>query len=626
MWADDVSKVDMLAYGPYADLVYEIAISERLNPLTIGLFGNWGSGKSTLLNLINQKIKGDPHQNVVSVTVNAWMFEGYDDAKTALMESILRNLEDNKTIFEKCGEKIKGLLKRVDWIRVGGTLAKKGIPLALSVLSGNPFPMLFGGFSTKDFDSEEKIQQKIQDLSTLKKEYIKEQEDKNVIENIRKFREDFVNLIKESNIKNLIIMIDDLDRCNPDRIIETLEAIKLFLSVEKTTFIIAMDEDVITYSIKRKYPQLEDVDLDLSKDYIEKIVQLPIRVSELAENDVKNYMLLLVCEMYLKDEMLNRLIDVLKERGIFVKGEIITAKDIQEILSTFSTNDAELFKTGSNKVDFEEQLNVFNSIANIIAITLKGNPRQAKRFLNTFYMRKRLAELQRIELNLAVLAKLMVLEYVNKDLFRELYKWQLEHNGIPKPLKDIEQSILKHEIEKGEGSEEKHKEWHAETIKRWIGVEPSNLSDYDLSQYFYLARDSVRDKSISATNLSQKERTIINQICNTTASEIVRRKKIEELKGYDEVTRNEIVKGLISKYNQDPKTHLWVLVELYKLYPQYQDRIFDEFKKLKTKDVTPAEIILFSGLTNDAFEKLKTYYVEEKKVSKALWDTISYRR
>lgn len=57
MWADDASKIDMLAYEPYANLICEVATSERMNPLTIGLFGNWGSGKSTLLHLIEQTAK-----------------------------------------------------------------------------------------------------------------------------------------------------------------------------------------------------------------------------------------------------------------------------------------------------------------------------------------------------------------------------------------------------------------------------------------------------------------------------------------------------------------------------------------------------------------------------------------
>jgi len=88
MWADNASKIDMLAYEPYAELLHDISLTERVNPLTIGLFGNWGSGKSTVLNLIEKKIKQENNPKTVSVFVNAWMFEGYDDAKTALMEVI----------------------------------------------------------------------------------------------------------------------------------------------------------------------------------------------------------------------------------------------------------------------------------------------------------------------------------------------------------------------------------------------------------------------------------------------------------------------------------------------------------------------------------------------------------
>ena len=65
-------------------------------------------------------------------------------------------------------------------------------------------------------------------------------------------------------------MIDDLDRCRPERIIEILEVIKLFLSVDRTTFIIAADENVIKYSIREKYPPMNGFDVELDKEYIEK--------------------------------------------------------------------------------------------------------------------------------------------------------------------------------------------------------------------------------------------------------------------------------------------------------------------------------------------------------------------
>lgn len=48
---------------------------------------------------------------------------------------------------------------------------------------------------------------------------------------VRKFRDDFKNMLEETNIKSLVILIDDLDRCLPERIIDTLEAIKLFVAV-----------------------------------------------------------------------------------------------------------------------------------------------------------------------------------------------------------------------------------------------------------------------------------------------------------------------------------------------------------------------------------------------------------
>ena len=161
MWSDGVSKIDMLAYEPYAELIFDIATSERLNPLTIGLFGNWGSGKSTLLSLVDEKIKEKSEEpRIITITVNAWMFEGYDDAKTALMDSIVRVIKDNESIDKKCKTGIGDLIKKIDWIRVGGALAKKGIPLALSVATGNPMPAIMSSIeSIKNIDlsNEEEI-------------------------------------------------------------------------------------------------------------------------------------------------------------------------------------------------------------------------------------------------------------------------------------------------------------------------------------------------------------------------------------------------------------------------------------------------------------------------------------
>ena len=61
-------------------------------------------------------------------------------------------------------------------------------------------------------------------------------------EQIHEFREEFKELLDEAKIDQLVVLIDDLDRCLPETAIDTLEAIRLFLFVPKTAFVIGADE------------------------------------------------------------------------------------------------------------------------------------------------------------------------------------------------------------------------------------------------------------------------------------------------------------------------------------------------------------------------------------------------
>lgn len=630
MWSDSVSEIDMLSYEPYAQLIYDIAVSGRMNPLTIGLLGSWGSGKSTLLNLVNEKIDTATEKKVVSIMVNAWVFEGYDDAKTALMDSILRTIEDNQRVSEECKKGLGRLMKKVDWMRVGSALAKKGLPLAVSLATGNPMPTILSSIESIkniDFTKEEDIEKIGGNISKLK-EFLKEDNDidkESIVENIRTFRKEFEDLIgdEKSNIDNLIIIIDDLDRCSPERILETLEAVKLFLSVKKTTFIIAMDEDVIRYSVKKKYPQLSQGDeIDVSKDYIEKIVQLPVKLPELSDIDIKNYMLLLICEMYLKKESLMIFLKELKSEGLFIKGEIISSVDIKDKLKNINGNYEDCIEIGYKLQDFENQLDIFSKVGDIISVTLKGNPRQAKRFLNTFYVRKKLSDIQNLNLNLAVLAKLMVLEYVDLNLFKQLYKWQFENGGIAVELNDIENAILNgQKIIKPEYST-----WEKDVIKRWMFAEPTGLHSYDLRQYFYLARESVKDKTISMLNLGLEERRKINEICKKGLDNTTRRRKIQEIKEYAPNKKAEIIQGVISKFSQDHTEYFEVLINIYEFNEEYRDRVVEALKSVKKGELTPPFISLVQDIHKinpEQIDELKKYYFEKKVVTQVFWDRLS---
>ncbi len=97
MWADNETSEDLLGFKVHADLLIDVVNDESVLPVTIGVFGDWGSGKSSILKIINDQLSGDDQDDLKDGTLvlyfNGWIFEGYDDAKAALLESIIEKFE-----------------------------------------------------------------------------------------------------------------------------------------------------------------------------------------------------------------------------------------------------------------------------------------------------------------------------------------------------------------------------------------------------------------------------------------------------------------------------------------------------------------------------------------------------
>ena len=90
----------------------------------------------------------------------------------------------------------------------------------------------------------------------------------------------------------LIVFVDDLDRCLPEQAIEVLEAIKLFLEVEGTVFVLGMDKEVVELGIQARYGAMfhtggiARAELPISGDaYLQKIVQIPFHLPPLVSDD-----------------------------------------------------------------------------------------------------------------------------------------------------------------------------------------------------------------------------------------------------------------------------------------------------------------------------------------------------
>jgi hypothetical protein len=59
-----------------------------------------------------------------------------------------------------------------------------------------------------------------------------------------------------NNDGRLVVFVDDLDRCLPEKAIEVLEAIKFFLGAPGCVFVLGLDQDVIARGIEMKYKEL----------------------------------------------------------------------------------------------------------------------------------------------------------------------------------------------------------------------------------------------------------------------------------------------------------------------------------------------------------------------------------
>jgi len=83
----------------------------------------------------------------------------------------------------------------------------------------------------------------------------------------------------------IVVFIDDLDRCTPDKVPEVLEAIKLFASTEGCVYILAFDQNVVAGRVAKKYGFEQEEGIN----YLEKIVQVPFHLPPLAQTDIEQF-------------------------------------------------------------------------------------------------------------------------------------------------------------------------------------------------------------------------------------------------------------------------------------------------------------------------------------------------
>lgn len=514
MWADNETELDFIDFEPLIKATSKIIDTDALHPCSIGIFGNWGSGKSSLMKMLYNRYKGS--DNILTIHFNGWLFEGYEDAKTVLIGQLIEEIAKKKKLSGKALDKAKGLLKRIDLMKATGALIKHGMAFSIAGPMGNVLTSMLGGM--KDCDYGEYLK----DLGESKGK----QTEQTLRNGLHSFHEDFDELLEETKLKKIIVFIDDLDRCMPDTIIGTLEAIKLFLFSKKTIFVIGADERLIKYAVRKRFPEIPDDRgrTEVGRDYLEKLIQFPVIIPPLTAVELTNYINLLLVLLHCPTFPISKLTTFLnEERKNGTLKDAFSIKNINEIAAKMVWNVPE---------DLKDSLEMSYQITPLLAQGLNGNPRQTKRFLNMLLMRMEVARQKGIFLKKKILAKLMLLEYCKSTFFEKFRGWQENQKGYINQLKNAEyDEESKTEKGKKEVSAEilalKEDKW----FDTWTKIEPL-LANENLSEYFYISRDTSHMADIFIQKMSSTAQEVYRKIADK--SKTIRNQGLDECKALND--------------------------------------------------------------------------------------------
>ena len=238
------TAVDLLYYEAIARTVVRLVSEKSNEPLSVGVHGDWGAGKSSILMMLEEAFETD--ERVLCVRFNGWLFQGFEDAKAVLIETIVDELLRTRSTSTKVADQARRVLRRVDWMKV----ARKAGAYGISLATGIPHPETLKdlGAAARAVVAKGGAGATTENLVALvdgSNEFLREVEADSAPEQMHAFREEFEELLKRADIDRLIVLVDDLDRCLPQIAIETLEAIRLFLFVPRAAFVIAADEGMI---------------------------------------------------------------------------------------------------------------------------------------------------------------------------------------------------------------------------------------------------------------------------------------------------------------------------------------------------------------------------------------------
>lgn len=582
LWSDEPATQDLLSFGAVASTVVDTVLDDNLDPIALGLSGAWGSGKTSVLELVKAEIERrteNTETKVLVITTQPWRYDPAVGPKESLIAEVLEALgsQIDESVDTKAKGLLKGLVRRVNWAKAFKMAAMTSVTLQLP----NPEDLLN---LVKEGDAEELAGER----------------------GLAQFREDFANLLASDGLEHIsrvVVLVDDLDRCLPPTVVDTLEAIRLFLSADGMSFVIAADEDRVAEAIQQRLataPLSEFEGEAPAKLYLHKIVQTTIPLPGLSRFDTQAYLFLLLSRTSVSTECFN--------------GFVVQCEALRQTGGTIDDLDL------PSDVNLTDVLVTASRLTPILYEKFHGNPRRIKRFLNDLHVRQSIAIRRGIELPSAAVAKLMVLERLLEDDFRRVLEW-LASNQLRDRLESLD-TVANHPIQQvaqtADSEENKKKdmgrksqtksahpvedEVFSDTLIRWAKLPPT-LDASAVASYLYLAASFAQIEIIDE-GLPERLRDIASAL---TSSLKVDRSAItdDDLKALPQADALLLIAFLGRRTRDQPTLQRFTVASMLRivaLHPKTQEALVSALKSLPANEISPATGLMLRPLNGSAYQ------------------------
>lgn len=234
--SDIPSSEDKLGIKEYTEGLAEFILNCQ-TPLTIAIQGDWGSGKTSIMKQVGEYLVT---KKVKILNFNTWQYSQFNMDQflaISLITDLLNELNANIS---------------------SGSILKSMIDTSKQTLAG--------ALECVDLSNFLLNSEKLVELINRNKNIAKLKS--NFEENVRAY-------LSRTNSDRVVIFIDDLDRLVPQKAVELMEVLKLFLDCEGCVFVLAIDYEIVVSGVRQKYGEIEK---DKERNFFEKLIQVPFSV------------------------------------------------------------------------------------------------------------------------------------------------------------------------------------------------------------------------------------------------------------------------------------------------------------------------------------------------------------